>query len=333
MATSQQERVLPTLDTKLKPFQLKSERNPDWCPGCGDFGIVNAIQQAVAELQLEPWNVQFYTGIGCSGKSSQYLQTYGIHTLHGRVLPFALGAKIANPNLVVIAAGGDGDGYGIGGGHFMHAGRRNVDLTYIVFNNEVYGLTKGQASPTLEVGAQPKSLALPHISQAINPLAMAISSGYTYVARTYSFDAKHLKNTIIEAIQHRGSSLVDVYQPCPTYNDLHPKEYYTEKVMENGSEIPRIQYLEETGYNGVVADASDVAALQAKKIAAISEAYKMSDRVVLGNYWKVDLPTYSDRLADNIPILKEYAPMHIPFHDDDMRPTTDLSSACEEFVV
>jgi 2-oxoglutarate ferredoxin oxidoreductase subunit beta len=137
----------------------------------------------------------------------------------------------------------------------------------------------------------------------------------------------------MDAINHRGVSLVDVHQPCPTYNDLHPKEYYTEKVNEGQSELPRLQYLEETGYNGVVEDASDLATLQAKKIAAIAEAYKLTDRVVLGTYWKVDLPTYSDRLATNIPLLKEYAPMDIPFHDEDMRPTTDLSSAWEEFVV
>lgn len=334
MATKQQtEQTLPTLDVKLKPFQLRSDKNPDWCPGCGDFGIVNAIQQAVSELQLQPWKVEFFAGIGCSGKSAQYLQAYGIHTLHGRVLPYALGAKIANPNNVVIATGGDGDGYGIGAGHFMHAGRRNVDITYIVFDNEVYGLTKGQASPTLEVGMQPKSLALPHISQAINPLALAIASGYTFVARSYAFDAKHLKQTIMDAINHRGVSLVDVHQPCPTYNDLHPKEYYTETVNSGQSELPRLQYLEETGYNGFVEDASDLEAYQAKKIAAIAEAYRLTDRVVLGTYWKVDLPTYADRLETNIPLLREYAPMDVPFHDDNMIANTDLSSACEEFVV
>lgn len=331
MVTSVQE--MNKLDAKLKPFQLKSEKVPDWCPGCGDFGIVNAIQQAVAELQVEPWKVQFFTGIGCSGKSSQYLQTYGIHTLHGRVLPFALGAKIANPKNLVFAAGGDGDGYGIGAGHFLHAGRRNVDITYIVFNNEVYGLTKGQASPTLEIGAQPKSLSLPHISQAINPLAMAIASGYTYVARSYSFDAKHLKKTLVEAINHRGVSIVDIYQPCPTYNDLHPKEYYSEKVQSGDGELPRIQYLADTGYDGTVNNPNDLQEVQEKKVAAISKAYELNDRVVLGTYWKIDLPTYEDRLKENFPILRDYAPIDIPFYDEQMRPTTDLSSAYSEFEI
>jgi 2-oxoglutarate ferredoxin oxidoreductase subunit beta len=331
VATKQQE--LPTLSSKVKPFQLKSDKPIDWCPGCGDFGIVNAIQQAVSELGLIPWKVNFFTGIGCSGKSSQYLQAYGVHTLHGRVLPYALGSKIVNPDNVVIAAGGDGDGYGIGGGHFLHAGRRNVDITYIVFNNEVYGLTKGQASPTLEVGMQPKSLALPHISQSINPLALAIAAGYTFVARSYSFDAKHLKQTIMAAIEHRGISLVDVHQPCPTYNDLHPKEYYTEKVIENGTEMPRVYYLDDTDYNGVVTDPTDVEAVNAKKIEAIQRAYQREERIPLGVYWKIDLPTYEDRLKSVIPALQGTSPITIPFHDDDMRPTTDLSQAYEEFEV
>ncbi len=335
MATSQQTFELPTLtsDTKLKPFQLRSDKQPDWCPGCGDFGIVNAIQQAVSGLGLQPWKVHFFSGVGCSGKSSQYLQAYGVHTLHGRVLPYALGSKIVNPDNVVIAAGGDGDGYGIGGGHFLHAGRRNVDITYIVFNNEVYGLTKGQASPTLEVEMQPKSLPLPHISQSINPIAMAIASGYTFVARSYSFDAKHLKDTITAAIQHRGVSLVDVFQPCPTYNDLHPKEYYSEKVLENGTEMPRVYYLDETGYNGVVSDPTNAQLVNDTKVAAISRAYDLEDRIPLGVYWQIDLPTYEDRLKKNIPTLRENAPINIPYYDAQGIATTDLSSAMEEFVV
>lgn len=321
------------LPTKLKAFQLKSDKHPDWCPGCGDFGIVNAVQQALADLQLKPWNVAFFTGVGCSGKSSQYAQVYGVHTLHGRVLPYALGAKMTNPDLTVIAAGGDGDGYGIGGNHFLHAGRRNVDITYIVFNNEVYGLTKGQAAPTLEVGLQPKSLPMPNISQGINPLALSIATGYTFVARSYAFDAKHLRNTLMQAIEHRGVSIVDVYQPCPTYNDLHPKEYYSEKVLENGTEMPRVYYLEETGYNGKVQNPNDAAEIQRVKTAAIQRAYEIEERVPLGVYYQVELPTYEDRLKTNLPVLQAHSPVQIPYYDDDMTPTTDLSSALEEFMV
>lgn len=322
-----------TLPVKLKAFQLKSDKTPDWCPGCGDFGIVNAVQQAIAELQLEPWNVAFFSGVGCSGKSSQYAQVYGIHTLHGRVLPYALGAKMANPALTVIAAGGDGDGYGIGGNHFMHAGRRNVDITYIVFNNEVYGLTKGQAAPTLQVGLQPKSLPAPNISQGINPLALAIGSGYTFVARSYSFDAKHLRETIMKAIQHRGVSIVDVYQPCPTYNDLHPKEYYMEKVIENGAELPRVYYLDDTDYDGRVQNPNDAHEVNTKKVEAIQRAYEIEDRIPLGVYYQIDLPTYEDRLGDNLPVLKGSSPFAAVYHDEKGRATTDLTEAMAEFVV
>lgn len=328
MATKQE--LLPT---QFKSFQLKSEKTPDWCPGCGDFGIVNAVQQALAETRIKPWEVSYFTGVGCSGKASQYSQTYGVHTLHGRVLPYALGAKITNPELTVIAAGGDGDGLGIGGGHFLHAGRRNVDITYILFNNEVYGLTKGQASPTLEIMSQPKSLALPHISQAVNPLALAIACGYTFVARSYSFDAKHLKNTLVQAIQHKGVSYVDVLQPCPTYNNLHPKEYYSEKVLDNGTEMPRIYYLEQEGYDGVVPDGSSPEEVNARKQMAIQRAYQLEERVGLGVYWKINLPTYEERLKQIMPPLREYAPAKAPYYDDDMTPTTDLSNALAEFVV
>ena len=321
------------LETKLKPFQLKSERHPDWCPGCGDFGIVNAVQQALAESQITPWEVAFFTGIGCSGKSSQFTNLYGIHTLHGRVLPYALGSKIVNPELTVIAAGGDGDGYGIGGGHYLHAGRRNIDITYIVYNNEVYGLTKGQASPTLEVMEQPKSLALPHISQAINPMALSIACGYTFVARSYSFDAKHLKKTLQAAIAHRGVSIVDVWQPCPTYNNLHPKEYYLEKVIEENQELPRVYDINEAGYDGVVKDPTNLEEIQAKKVAAINRAYQLEERVPIGVYYQVALPTYEDRLKQTIPALQEHSPIEIPYYDADMRPTTDLTNAMADFVV
>src|SRR5579875_665140 len=138
--------------TALKPRDYKSDAHINWCPGCGDFGIVTAVQMALAELQLPPHRVAVFSGIGCSGKTPHYIHAYGYHTLHGRVLPVATGAKLSNKDLTVLALGGDGDGYGIGSGYFVNAGRRNVDLTYVVFNNSVYGLTKGQGSPTLRKG-------------------------------------------------------------------------------------------------------------------------------------------------------------------------------------
>ncbi|MGE0199542.1 MAG: thiamine pyrophosphate-dependent enzyme [Candidatus Melainabacteria bacterium] len=321
------------LTTPLKNSLLKSDAHPDWCPGCGDFGITNAIQSAVAELGCKPWETYFFTGVGCSGKTSHYVQVYGAHTLHGRVLAFAAGAKISNPRMTVIAGGGDGDGYGIGAGHFMHAGRRNLDMTYVVFNNEVYGLTKGQASPTLPQGAQPKSLSLPNPVQGINPLALAIASGYTFVARSYAFDARHLKATIKAAIDHPGMALVDVLQPCPTYNDLHTKDFYAETVTLNGQEMPRVKYLEDEGYNGEVSNPDDAAEVESKRAAALARAYQAEAQVALGTFWQIRKPTFSEILAGNVSTFQQTTPAETPIMDAQGRPTTDAACALNGFVV
>lgn len=322
------------LKTPLKGVQLKSDVHADWCPGCGDFGITNAIQQAVAGLALKPWETFVVSGVGCSGKVSHYIHTYGMHTLHGRALAFAQGAKMANPNLTVIAAGGDGDGYGIGAGHFVHAGRRNMDMTYVVFNNEVYGLTKGQASPTLAQGAQPKSLALPNPTTAINPIALALACGYTFIARSYAFDAKHLKETLMKAIQHKGMALVDVLQPCPTYNNLHTKDYFAEMVELNGAQIPRVYYLENEGYDGVVKNPNDPHEINDKQAQCFERAHRIEERVALGVYYQVQRPTFHDILKKNIALLNEFAPVELPYYDQKtMIATTDLSRAVEDYVV
>ena len=192
---------------------------------CGDFGIMNALQMAFAELGLEPHRVVMVSGIGCSGKEPHNVKVNGVHTLHGRALPFAMGIKVANPKLEVLVIGGDGDGLGIGAGHFVNAGRRNLNLTYIIHNNGVYGLTKGQASPTLKRDLKTKSLPKPNINEAVNPIALAIISGYTFVARSYAYEVKHLKDTIKQAIQHRGLAFIDCLQPCPTYNDINTKDW------------------------------------------------------------------------------------------------------------
>ena len=159
----------------LKLSDYKTTVHNDWCPGCGDFGIVNSIQMALSELQIPRHKAAIFSGIGCSGKTSHFINVNGIHTLHGRVLTFAQGAKIANPEMTIVAAGGDGDGLGIGVGHFVAAGRRNVDMTYIIFNNGVYGLTKGQASPTLKLGEKTKSLPSPNTNSNVNPIGLAVA--------------------------------------------------------------------------------------------------------------------------------------------------------------
>src|SRR5207244_8210579 len=184
-----------TLTTK----DFKTPVHHNCGPGRGDFGIVAAIQEALAQLQLPPHNVALFSGIGCSGKTPHYINAYGFHTLHGRVLPNATGAKLANRDLTVVAVGGDGDGYGIGAGYFVNSGRRNVDFTYLVFDNEVYGLTKGQGAPTLARGLRTKSMPEAAIQDNINPIALAIGSGYTFVARTYALDIKGTTAAIVQA--------------------------------------------------------------------------------------------------------------------------------------
>ncbi len=321
------------LKQPLKGFQLKTDVHADWCPGCGDFGIVNGIQQAIGELQLKPWETYLFSGVGCSGKTSHYVQVYGAHTLHGRVLSFASGAKIANPELTVIAVGGDGDGYGIGAGHFVHTGRRNLDMTYIVFDNEVYGLTKGQASPTLGKGMQPKSLANPNPTTALNPIALAVACGYTFIARSYAFDQKHLKETIKAAVQHKGMALIDVYQPCPTYNNLHTKEYFAEQVDLGGQMVPRVYQLEEDGYDGKVKNPNDIEEIHAKQRQAFERAHKIEERVALGIYYQVELPTLHDTLKAQSKMLQQYTPVQIPYLDAQNRPTTDLTAGLSDFVI
>lgn len=317
----------------FKTADYKTEAHNDWCPGCGDFGILNALQGALAEMQLEPWRVALFSGIGCSSKTPHFVRTYGIHTLHGRSLPFAAGAKLANPGLEVIAVGGDGDGYGIGVGHFVHAGRRNVDMAYIVFNNEVYGLTKGQASPTLKQGQQTKSLPLPNQQQGINPLALALAAGYTFIARSYAFDQKHLRSTIAAAVRHRGMALIDVLQPCPTYNDLHDKEFFGEEVEVEGRKVPRVYRLEEDQYDGRVADPADEREIQHKRRVAFERMTRQEERVALGLFYQVRLPTYDERLAQVVPALARGGAAALSIADASGRPTTDLSALAREYLV
>src|SRR5574341_1176931 len=176
----------------LKITDYKTPLFNDWCPGCGNFGILTALQMALVDIQMEPSRIAIFSGIGCHGKLPHWVNAYGVHTLHGRELPFAIGAKLANPDLEVIGVGGDGDGLGIGAGHFVNTGRRNIDMTYILHNNGVYGLTKGQASPTLKLDMQTKSLPMPNINEGINPLFLSLAAGYTFIARGYAYDIKHL---------------------------------------------------------------------------------------------------------------------------------------------
>ena len=287
----------------LKLADFRTDVHNDWCAGCGDFGIVNAIQMALAEMGVQRDKTVMFSGIGCSGKTSHFINTYGVHTLHGRVLTFAQGAKIANPEMTVIAVGGDGDGLGIGAGHFVAAGRRNVDMTYIIFDNGVYGLTKGQASPTLRLGEQTKSLPSPNTNYNVNPIGLAVASGFTFVARGYSYDVRHLKDLIIQAVKHKGLSFLDVLQPCPTYNDINTRDWYagTDLVDEAQKRHSRIYKLEERGFDPVVHFDSEVE-INEKLSQSLIKSLEWGNKIPIGVFYKNDtISPYNVRLQDKIP--------------------------------
>ena len=194
------------------------EPQPTWCPGCGDFGVLKALKGAMPEIGRTPDETLLVTGIGCSGKLNSYFESYGFHTIHGRSLPVARAAKLANPGVEVIAAGGDGDGYGIGGNHFMHTARENHDMLYIVFNNEIFGLTKGQTSPTSPKGHKSKTQPSGSAKEPIRPLSLALTSGASFVARTAAVNPNQAQRILTEAMEHDGFAHVDFLTQCPTWN-------------------------------------------------------------------------------------------------------------------
>lgn len=314
----------------MKDYQVKHAN--DWCPGCGDFGILNALQQALTALGLLPHQVAIFGGIGCSGKAPYYVPAYGIHTLHGRVLPYATGAKLANPELTVLAVGGDGDGLGIGAGHFVNSGRRNIDLTYILFNNEVYGLTKGQAAPTLPLGSRTKSLPEPNIQGAVNPLMLALASGYTWIGRGYAFHVRHLVGLIQKAIRHPGLAYLDVLQPCPTYNDLHTKDWFAGKDLAHSE--TRVYEVEQEGYDPVIPEGTDDEMALRKLTQFMAKAQEWGDRIPIGVLLeKRALSTFEQRIATRIPSYRSAPPARRLIADERGHPTADLRAIFAELAI
>jgi 2-oxoglutarate ferredoxin oxidoreductase subunit beta len=315
----------------LKPSDFRVTKvYADWCPGCGDFGIMNGLQMAFADLGLEPHQIVMVSGIGCSGKEPHNVKAYGVHTLHGRTLPFAMGIKVANPELEVIAIGGDGDGLGIGAGHFFNAGRRNLDMTYIIHNNGVYGLTKGQASPTLRLGLQTKALPKPNINEAVNSLQLAVVSGFTFVARSYAYDVRHLRDTIKQAIQHKGLAFIDCLQPCPTYNNITTKAWYAgeDRLDDMGKPQSRLYKLEQTGFNPEVHDCSEDLE---KKVVAITKAKEWDDKIPIGVFYKNELePTFEARIKDRIFFYLDRPPAKQKLCDKNGLAHVDLSEFMED---
>lgn len=214
------------------PNEYKTDLKPVWCPGCGDFAVLNSVYRALAELRLDPHDTVVVSGIGCSSRLPGYVETYGINSLHGRGLPIATGVKLAAPHLNVIAVGGDGDGIAIGGNHFMHAARRNADLTYIMMDNEIYGLTKGQAAPTTPIGDKTKSTTYGNPEAAVDPCALAISFGATWVGRGFSGDVKGTTELMRRAIEHKGFSFLNIISPCVTWRGDDQTKIIREKIEQ-----------------------------------------------------------------------------------------------------
>jgi 2-oxoglutarate ferredoxin oxidoreductase subunit beta len=318
----------------LKLADYKTEVHNDWCPGCGDFGIVNALQMALAEMGIERDKATIFSGIGCSGKTSHFINTYGIHTLHGRVLTFAQGGKLANPEMTVVAVGGDGDGLGIGAGHFVAAGRRNIDMTYIIFDNGVYGLTKGQASPTLKLGEKTKSLPSPNTNFNVNPIGLAVASGFTFVARGYSYDVRHLKDLIIKAVKHKGLSFLDVLQPCPTYNDINTRDWYAgvDLAQESIERHSRIYMLEDIHFDPIV-HYDDETEVNEKLSQALIKSLEWDRKIPIGVFYQNEIVSqYSTRLTDRIPNYLENPPARQKISENGL-PVTDVSEILDSLRI
>jgi len=272
--------------TQLTIADLKGRVDPDWCPGCGDFGVLAAIQKALVELQIPNHNVVAISGIGCSSNLPGFINTYGMHTLHGRALAVATGLKLANHELTVLVTGGDGDGFGIGGNHFIHTMRRNVDLLYIAMDNQIYGLTTGQTSPTSRIGMKTKSMPFGNIEAPVNPISLALAAGATFVARGFSGDQKHLTDLIKQGIEHKGFSFLDVFSPCVTYNHDNTYQWYR----------PRIKKLEDDP----AYDATDWTA-------AIEKSLLWGDEIPIGKFFeRTDVPS----LHASEPVLNEGPLLH-----------------------
>ena len=250
---------------------------PTWCPGCGDWGILNGMKRALTELELNPDQTAIVTGIGCSSKIAQYLNGYRLETLHGRALPNATGVKLVNPELTVIVNGGDGDGMGIGRGHFAHTARRNLDITYFIHNNQIYGLTKGQTSPTSEMGMVTGFTPAPmgNVENPINIVRTAIADGATFVARTYCADVPHMVEVMKAAVLHKGFAVVDILQPCVSFNQLNTYGWYKERVYR----------MDEEGYD------------RTNWNQAIEAANEWGEKIPTGIFYQVSSPTLDAELG------------------------------------
>lgn len=269
----------------MKPEDYTGLKVPNWCPGCGNFSILPAVKMAFAELNLAPSEIALFSGIGCASKMPTWLKVNTFDTLHGRPVPVAIGAKIANNKLKVFAFAGDGDCYGEGIQHFVNSIRRNHDIVLIVHNNQVYALTTGQTSPTTDLGTKTKTSPYGAISPPLNPIALALSSSASFVARGFAGDINHLKNLIIQAYNHRGFSFVDVLQPCVTFNHINTFEWFRQRVYK----------LEESGHDS------------ANFKAALEKSFEWGDKIPIGIFYKDNRATFEDSLdyIKDLPLVEQ----------------------------
>jgi 2-oxoglutarate/2-oxoacid ferredoxin oxidoreductase subunit beta len=258
---------------KVKSTEYNTSYKPTWCPGCGDFGIWSAIKNALSELDISPHNVVITYDIGCIGNMASSVKCYGFHSLHGRALPVAVGAKLANPKLTVLSIVGDGGMYGEGTNHLIHSARYNVDVNLIVANNHSFSLTTGQSSPTSQRGYVTKTTPWGEIKKPINPIALSLSSGSSFVARATAFDIKHMTELIKQSIQHNGFSHLDVLQQCVTFNKVNTVQWIKDRVYK----------LEEGGY-------------KPNNIKKALDKSLEQDKLPIGIFYKEDKKSYSEEL-------------------------------------
>ncbi|SDN15275.1 2-oxoacid:ferredoxin oxidoreductase subunit beta [Allokutzneria albata] len=323
---------VPTTDEKQTAKDYKSDQEVRWCPGCGDYIILNAVQSFMPELGLKRENVVFVSGIGCSSRFPYYMNTYGVHSIHGRAPAIATGLATARPDLSVWVVTGDGDALSIGGNHLIHMLRRNVNLKVLLFNNRIYGLTKGQYSPTSEVGKVTKSTPMGSLDHPFNPISLAIGAEATFVARAMDSDRKGVTEVLRAAAQHRGTAVVEIYQNCPIFNDGA-----FDVLKEPGERERRIIPLAHgepirfgaDGEYGVVRDAK-TGAFAVRKVAEVGEdalvvhdatledpsyAFALSrlggqdlEHTVTGVFRQVQRPTYDDLAREQVASAKEAKP-------------------------
>ncbi|WXG46384.1 MAG: 2-oxoacid:ferredoxin oxidoreductase subunit beta [Candidatus Atabeyarchaeum deiterrae] len=265
-------------EQKYSPGDYRSDIKPVWCPGCGDYGVFTALLNVLSQKNYNPWDVALISGIGCSSRTPSFLKVYGFHTVHGRALPIASGLKLARPDLHVMVVTGDGDGISIGGGHFIHAARRNIELVYIMMNNSIYGQTKGQASPTTRQDAITRSTPYGVFDQPLNPSSLAIVSGATFVARGFTGNPKQLTDLMMRAINHKGFAFVEAVSPCVTFNNT------LRFIKERAKDIDSTH------------DVTD-------KLKALGLAFS-EEPMYFGLLYNVQMPTMNEKISDLTAKLK-----------------------------